>query len=149
MVNHESLVDLKSNSQIDQVLVFAHLDAGPVTQRLRETTCSKTHIADLQYFPVQLSASAALNKTQLIEHIAATTDLSKAAAGRVLSTVLDSVTKTLKKGGTVSLTGFGSFSVTKRKARIGRNPQTGDALKIKAAKVPQFRPSQGLKDALN
>jgi DNA-binding protein HU-beta len=90
-----------------------------------------------------------MNKTQLIEHIAANTDLSKAAAGRVLSTVLDSVTKTLKKGGTVSLTGFGSFSVTKRKARIGRNPQTGDALKIKAAKVPQFRPSQGLKDALN
>jgi len=90
-----------------------------------------------------------MNKTQLIEHIAATTDLSKAAAGRVLSTVLDSVSKTLKKGGTVSLTGFGSFSVTKRKARIGRNPQTGDALKIKAAKVPQFRPSQGLKDALN
>ena len=90
-----------------------------------------------------------MNKTQLIEHIAATTDLSKAAAGRVLSTVLDSVTKTLKKGGTVSLTGFGSFSVTKRKARIGRNPQTGDALKIKAAKVPQFRPSKGLKEALN
>jgi DNA-binding protein HU-beta len=90
-----------------------------------------------------------MNKTQLIEHIAATTDLSKAAAGRVLSTVLDSVTKTLKKGGTVSLTGFGSFSVTKRKARLGRNPSTGDALKIKAAKVPQFRPSQGLKDALN
>jgi len=90
-----------------------------------------------------------MNKTQLIEHIAANTDLSKAAAGRVLSTVLESVTKTLKKGGTVSLTGFGSFSVTKRKARIGRNPQTGDALKIKAAKVPQFRPSQGLKDALN
>ena len=90
-----------------------------------------------------------MNKTQLIEHIAANTDLSKAAAGRVLSTVLESVTKTLKKGDTVSLTGFGSFSVTKRKARIGRNPQTGDALKIKAAKVPQFRPSQGLKDALN
>lgn len=90
-----------------------------------------------------------MNKTQLIEHIAATTDLSKAAAGRVLSTVLESVSKTLKKGGTVSLTGFGSFSVTKRKARIGRNPKTGDALKIKAAKVPQFRPSKGLRDALN
>ena len=90
-----------------------------------------------------------MNKTQLIEHIAATTDLSKVAAGRVLSTVLDSVSKTLKKGGTVSLTGFGSFSVAKRKARVGRNPKTGDALKIKAAKVPQFRPSKGLKDALN
>ena len=90
-----------------------------------------------------------MNKTQLIEHIAATTDLSKAAAGRVLSTVLESVSKTLKKGGTVSLTGFGSFSVTKRKARIGRNHKTGDALKIKAAKVPHFRPSKGLKDALN
>ena len=58
MVNHESLVDLESNSQIDQVLVFADLDAEPVTQRLRETTCSDTHIAALEYFPVQLSASA-------------------------------------------------------------------------------------------
>jgi len=90
-----------------------------------------------------------MNKTQLIEHIAATTDLSKAAAGRALSTVLDSVTKTLKKGGTVSLTGFGSFSVAKRKARVGRNPKTGETLKIKAAKVPHFRPGKGLKDALN
>ena len=59
MVNHESLVDLDLSSQIDQVLVFAHRYAGPVAHRLRETTCSKTHIAALEYFPVQLSASAA------------------------------------------------------------------------------------------
>jgi hypothetical protein len=58
MVNHESLVDLNLNSQIDQVLVFADQDAGPVTQRLRETTCSHTHSAALEYFSVQLSASA-------------------------------------------------------------------------------------------
>ena len=60
MVNHESLVDLDLSSQIDQVLAyFLTQDAGPVTQRLRETTCSKTRIAALEYFPVQLSASAA------------------------------------------------------------------------------------------
>ena len=67
-----------------------------------------------------------MNTTQQIEHIAATTDLSKAAAGRVLSTVLESVTKTLKKGGTVSLVGFGSFGVTKRKARTGRNSRMAE-----------------------
>ena len=63
--------------------------------------------------------------------------------------MIEAVTKTLKKGGTVSLVGFGSFGVTKRKARTGRNPKTGAALKIKAAKVPRFRPGKTLKDALN
>ena len=65
------------------------------------------------------------------------------------ASMIEAVTKTLKKGGTVSLVGFGSFGVTKRKARTGRNPKTGAALKIKAAKVPRFRPGKSLKDALN
>ena len=90
-----------------------------------------------------------MNKTELIEHISAKSDISKAAAGRALASVIEAVTKTLKKGGTVSLVGFGSFGVTKRKARAGRNPKTGAPIKIKASKAPRFRPGKALKDALN
>ncbi len=90
-----------------------------------------------------------MNKTELIEHIAAKSDISKAAATRVLASIIEAVKKTLKKGDTVTLVGFGTFSVSKRAARVGRNPRTGAALKIKAAKVPRFKPGKGLKDALN
>jgi len=90
-----------------------------------------------------------VNKSELIKHIADKSDISQAAAGRALGSLIEAVTKTLKKGGTVSLVGFGSFSVTKRTARSGRNPSTGATIKIKAAKVPRFRPGKGLKDALN
>ncbi len=84
-----------------------------------------------------------MNKTELIEHIAKHADLSKAAAGRALEATIGAVRTTLKKGGTVSLVGFGTFGVTKRAAR------TGAEIKIKAAKVPKFRPGKALKDALN
>ncbi len=90
-----------------------------------------------------------MNKTELIEHIATKSDISKAAATRALASIIEAVKKTLKKGDTVTLVGFGTFSVTKRAARVGRNPRTGTALKIKAAKVPRFKPGKGLKDALN
>jgi len=90
-----------------------------------------------------------VNKTELIEHIAGKSDISKAAASRALASIIDAVKKTLKKGDTMTLVGFGTFSVTKRAARTGRNPRTGAALKIKAAKVPRFKPGKGLKDALN
>jgi DNA-binding protein HU-beta len=90
-----------------------------------------------------------MNKTELIEQIAKHADISKAAATRALESTLGAVKTTLKKGGTVSLVGFGTFSVTKRAARLGRNPRTGDAIKIKDAKVPKFRPGKALKDALN
>ena len=90
-----------------------------------------------------------MNKTELIEHIAAKSDISKAAATRALASIIDAVKKTLKKGDSVTLVGFGTFSVTKRAARMGRNPRTGVALKIKAAKVPRFKAGKGLKDALN
>jgi DNA-binding protein HU-beta len=90
-----------------------------------------------------------VNKTELIEHIATKSDISKAAAARALTSIIDAVKKTLKKGDTVTLVGFGTFSVSKRAARTGRNPRTGAALKIKAAKVPRFKPGKGLKDALN
>lgn len=90
-----------------------------------------------------------MNKTELIEHIAAHADISKAAATRALESTIDAVKDTLKKGDSVSLVGFGTFEVTKRAARNGRNPATGAAIKIKAAKVPKFRPGKALKDALN
>ena len=90
-----------------------------------------------------------MNKTELVEHIAKHSDISKAAATRALESIIDAVKKTLKKGGTVSLVGFGSFSVGKRAARTGRNPRTGEAIKIKAAKVPKFKPGKTLKDHLN
>ncbi len=89
-----------------------------------------------------------MNKSELIEHIAKQADISKAAAGRSLEAVIGAVRTTLKKGGSVTIPGFGTFAVTKRAARTGRNPRTGDAIKIKAAKVPKFRPGKGLRDAL-
>ena len=90
-----------------------------------------------------------MNKTELIEHIAKHADISKAAATRSLESAISAIKLTLKKSGTVSLVGFGTFTVGKRAARIGRNPRTGAAIKIKAAKVPKFRPGKALKDALN
>jgi len=90
-----------------------------------------------------------VNKTELIEHIAKNADISKAAAGRALESMMGAVRSTLKKGGSVSLVGFDTFAVTKRAGRTGRNPRTGATIKIKAAKVPKFRPGKALKDALN
>lgn len=90
-----------------------------------------------------------MNKTELIEHIAKHADISKAAAGRALEALIGGVKSSLKKNNTVSLIGFGTFSVSKRAARSGRNPRTGAAIKIKAAKVPKFKPGKALKDALN
>ena len=90
-----------------------------------------------------------MNKSELVDFIAGEAEISKAAAGRALDAVTTAVKKTLKKGGTVSLVGFGTFAVGKRAARTGRNPRTGAAIKIKAAKVPKFRPGKALKDALN
>ena len=89
-----------------------------------------------------------MNKSELVDFIAGEAEISKAAAGRALGAVTTAVKKTLKKGGTVTLVGFGTFSVGKRAARVGRNPQTGAEIKIKAAKVPKFRPGKALKDAL-
>ncbi|HET9976552.1 MAG TPA: HU family DNA-binding protein [Burkholderiaceae bacterium] len=90
-----------------------------------------------------------MNKSELIEHIARQSDISKAAATRALEAFIGGVKSSLKKGNTVSLVGFGTFAVNKRAARSGRNPRTGAAIKIKAAKVPKFRPGKALKDALN
>jgi DNA-binding protein HU-beta len=90
-----------------------------------------------------------VNKSELIEHIAKQADISKAAAARALDALIGGVKTSLKKSNSVSLVGFGTFSVGKRAARAGRNPRTGAAIKIKAAKVPKFRPGKALKDAVN
>ncbi|HOY00647.1 HU family DNA-binding protein [Zoogloea sp.] len=90
-----------------------------------------------------------MNKSELIDQIAAEAEISKAAAGRALDAAVAAVKQTLKKGGTVTLVGFGTFHVGKRAARAGRNPRTGATIKIKSAKIPKFRPGKALKDALN
>ncbi len=90
-----------------------------------------------------------MNKSELIDAIAKSADISKAAAGRALDATVASIKTSLRKGGMVTLVGFGTFYVGKRAARSGRNPRTGVAIKIKSAKVPKFRPGKALKDALN
>ena len=89
-----------------------------------------------------------MNKTELIEYIAKNADMSKAAAGRALDAMIAGVKTTLKKKDSVTLVGFGTFSVAQRKARTGMNPRTKEKIKIKAAKVPRFRPGKALKDAV-
>ncbi|MCT8245477.1 nucleoid-associated protein HU-beta [Proteus mirabilis] len=90
-----------------------------------------------------------MNKTQLIDKIAANADITKAAAGRVVDVMVASITESLQKGDDVALVGFGTFTVRDRAARTGRNPQTGKEIQIAAAKVPAFRAGKGLKDAVN
>ncbi|HCR97778.1 MULTISPECIES: HU family DNA-binding protein [Halomonadaceae] len=90
-----------------------------------------------------------MNKSELIEAIAASADIPKAAATRALDAMVESVTDSLKKGESVSLVGFGTFAIKERAARTGRNPQTGQPIEIKAAKVPGFKAGKALKDAVN
>ena len=90
-----------------------------------------------------------MNKAELIDAIADSADLSKASAGRVLDAVIDNITGALKKGESVTLVGFGTFTVRQRAARTGRNPRTGETIAIKASKVPGFKAGKALKDAIN
>ncbi|MQR01237.1 HU family DNA-binding protein [Glaciimonas soli] len=90
-----------------------------------------------------------MNKSELIDAIAADTDISKAIAQRVLNSVIEHVIKTVTKGDSVQLIGFGSFSSGKRAARVGRNPSTGEEIKIAAAKTVKFTAGKGFKDAVN
>ncbi len=89
-----------------------------------------------------------MNREQIIERIAKDAKVSKAQANRALKSTFDSITTSLKKGKKVSFVGFGTFSVSKRKARTGRNPQTGESIKIAATKVPKFKPGMKLRDAV-
>lgn len=90
-----------------------------------------------------------MNKTELIDAIAKEANLSKADAGKALNAITDSISKALKKGDSVTLIGFGTFKVTNRAARTGRNPQTGKEIKIAARKAPGFTAGKALKDAVN
>jgi DNA-binding protein HU-beta len=90
-----------------------------------------------------------MNKSQLVETIAADSGLSKADAGRAVESFLATVGKTLKKGDEVVITGFGKFSVVKRAARQGVNPRTGEKVKIKASKAPKFTPGASLKQTVH
>jgi DNA-binding protein HU-beta len=89
-----------------------------------------------------------MTKSDLIDKMAKDADISKAAAGKALNSLIDGVVATVKKSKKVSLVGFGTFSLTKRKARTGRNPQTGEAIKIKASKSPKFSAGKAFKDAV-
>jgi len=89
-----------------------------------------------------------MNKADLIDKIAKDARISKTAAGKALDSLVDGVTKALKKGDRVALVGFGTFTVSKRKARVGRNPQTGEQIEIKARKVARFRPGKELASAI-
>ena len=90
-----------------------------------------------------------MNKTELIDHIATSADISKAAPARALDAVIDDVTTTLQNNDSVTLVGFGTFSVSERAARTGRNPRTREEITIEAAKVPKFKAGKALKDAVN
>jgi DNA-binding protein HU-beta len=89
-----------------------------------------------------------MTKEDLIEAMVKKTNCTKKCAADCLNTILDEITKTLAKGDQVVLTGFGTFKVSKRAARTGRNPKTGEAIKIPAGKVPRFKAGKGLKDAV-
>ncbi|MDH5749598.1 MAG: HU family DNA-binding protein [Rhodospirillales bacterium] len=90
-----------------------------------------------------------MNKSDLISAVADQSGLSKTDASNAVDSLFDTITKTLKSGGEVKVPGFGNFSVSKRAAREGRNPQTGEKITISASKSPKFKAGKGLKDALN
>jgi len=90
-----------------------------------------------------------MNKSELIEAIANSADLSKASAGRALEAALDTIRHALQQGDAVAISGFGNFYVEQRPERPGRNPMTGEAITIQAANLPKFRAGKGLRDALN
>lgn len=90
-----------------------------------------------------------MNKTELIDTVAANANLTKTDAGNAIDAVFDSITKTLADGDQVALVGFGTFSVSDRAARTGRNPRTGETINIAATRVPKFKAGKGLKDTVN
>jgi DNA-binding protein HU-beta len=90
-----------------------------------------------------------MNKSELIEKMAQGADMTKADAERALNSLISTITAELADGGDVSLVGFGTFKVNERAARTGRNPQTGEAIQIAAAKVPAFKAGKAIKDAVN
>ena len=90
-----------------------------------------------------------MNKAELIDAVADDSDLTKASAARALDSAIENITNALRGGESVTLGGFGTFTVRQREARMGRNPRTGEAIQIKASRVPGFKAGKALKDALN
>ena len=90
-----------------------------------------------------------MNKSQLVEHIATSADISKEQAGNALNALVEGISTTLANGDEVAILGFGGFKVNTRAARTGRNPRTGEEIKIAAAKIPAFKAGKALKDAVN
>lgn len=90
-----------------------------------------------------------MNKAQLVEQLATDLEITKADCERVIDASIELIKKSVKKGDDVTLVGFGTFTRSKRKARTGRNPQTGEAIKVPACTVPKFRPGKAFKEFLN
>jgi DNA-binding protein HU-beta len=116
------------------------------TRRRFEAAASSRQIAGLA---ARQEKEKTMNKLELVEHVATETECSKAAAAAAIDAVIDGITKALKKGEEVRLVGFGTFSVKKRAAGKGRNPATGEEIKIPASKNARFKPGATLKTALN
>jgi DNA-binding protein HU-beta len=89
-----------------------------------------------------------MTKEQLIASVAKEAKITKVAAAKAIDSITDNITKELKKGGRIALTGFGTFTVARRKARTGRNPRTGQTIKIAATKTAKFKPGTALKQAV-
>ena len=90
-----------------------------------------------------------MNKAELIDAVADDSELTKASAARALDSAIENITNALRDRNSVTLVGFGTFTVRQREARMGRNPRTGEAIQIKASRVPGFKAGKALKDALN
>ncbi|MEB2286217.1 MAG: HU family DNA-binding protein [Myxococcales bacterium] len=90
-----------------------------------------------------------MTKAELVDSIVAKVDLAKAAAERVVATIFDDIVAALKAGDKVHIAGFGTFQVSERKARTGRNPKTGEPIQIEASRSAKFKPGKALKDSLN
>ncbi|MBX9403850.1 HU family DNA-binding protein [Lysobacter sp. BMK333-48F3] len=98
---------------------------------------------------IRIGVKKIMNKAELVAAVAETAELSKTDATAAVDALIDVVTKALKKGDTVTLVGFGTFQVRKRAARQGRNPKTGETIKIAASQNPSFKAGKALKDAVN
>jgi DNA-binding protein HU-beta len=118
--------------------------AAPDQRVRRHSAGPTTHLAAMPH-----REQPSMNKTDLIDAVSADAEVTKAEAARAVDAVINAITKALKKGDAVTLVGFGTFQVRKRAARTGRNPKTGETIKIKASKNPAFKAGKALKDAVN
>ncbi len=121
----------------------------PNTPSLRAVDSTAARQAGIVGLAARLEKEMTMNKQELVEHVAAETECSKAAAAAAIDAVLSGITDALKKGDEVRLVGFGTFSVKERAAGTGRNPATGEEIKIPASKSARFKPGATLKTALN